>query len=1265
MSEMRKFHSNLWRLPKAKRLDMFQGWTNQIHVERRQNCADLAKQYLNVTKEMQEVQMSKDVNVLRSASVVGFTVSGCAKYHTLLKALAPRIVLCEEAGEVLEAHLLAALSGSVEQLILIGDHQQLRPKVNEYSLSVDSARGFDFDKSLFERLVTEQEEKRARITAGEQQQDHEIPTLITLETQRRMHPSIANLVRETLYPRLQDHETVNAHPPVSGLRQRLVFFNHAHQEHQDDEKGGSMKSWRNKAEAQMVVELVRHFVRNGYRGDRIAILTPYVGQLLLLRELLRQNNMVLMWTELDKEELRAQGVELDPDENDSEEDEDDGGLIIPGGSTALPTPTQGKARKPTRAQSVKTNLNDCVRLATVDNFQGEEADLVIVSSVRCNPKGRTGFLKSDNRVNVMFSRAKHGMIVLGSARTVEIGARSSMFAKCVQLFRDAGALLNHIPLQCKRHPNKRINVSAPEHIKQLAAEGGCDEPCETKMKCGHVCRRLCHPDDINHEASKCGEPCARQLTPALCSEPGRHPCSKTCFEDCASCRDVLKGIRHPLCKHVIDMVCGEVAAIGLENVKCTAPQQIRNPVCDHEYNIPCWQARLIHPSRFKWEDGGVYDETIQRILSSCTQKCSFIHPECSHPCQRRCCDCMKSEAVQAGGFALRSNHGPCKHKCERPLLCHHLCQGVCHKAGDCPPCTQTCARRCGHANCNRPCNEVCYSCVYECDWKCTSQECMSQPDYAIQSCKLPCASPCIRLPCDRRCNRRMSCGHPCPLVCGERCQDPLEVCKECAILRDDNKLLDMEVDVVMSTPFRDHDATESPLVRLPCGHLLTIESMDGMLELSKFYRSRTVNGLQEWQSVVPFSEITASDQPAKAVCHVCKIPIRDVLRYGRIIKKLELDVSEKKFWVQTLTASEGLEKQIASVERRIAAVLNQVERGEQEVRQLHNKLEAVFREAKLPEPPSMELCNHAAQSFSNLELLPGGVPAQLRNEFKQTPQPQIRMLQTKLRCATSVLQLRTYLPRPEQKPKAKKAKGKGKANAAKAREPAEPSAAEVQAKLEAHLKDVCDYYEQTCLPIVRELLQICRASNSARSLTQSLILEAELAFAYLDCLAYFGEKKLAVRAIQKAVVAQVSEIVDRLRQSREFDVDPQQMDQLQQKLEPWKRRLSDTFYQDVSVEEKRAVFQAMVPDVGGGVGSFGGHWYTCPNGHVYTIANCGGAMMESKCPDCKAVVGGGSHRLRNDNSVATDFLREVQGPAPAANWRQEAANVFAIPDNLR
>ena len=46
------------------------------------------------------------------------------------------MVIVEEAGEVFEAHILASLAPTTEHLILIGDHEQLRPKPQLYALQV-------------------------------------------------------------------------------------------------------------------------------------------------------------------------------------------------------------------------------------------------------------------------------------------------------------------------------------------------------------------------------------------------------------------------------------------------------------------------------------------------------------------------------------------------------------------------------------------------------------------------------------------------------------------------------------------------------------------------------------------------------------------------------------------------------------------------------------------------------------------------------------------------------------------------------------------------------------------------------------------------------------------------------------------------------------------------------------------------------------------------------------------------------------------------
>jgi superfamily I DNA and/or RNA helicase len=55
------------------------------------------------------------------------------KYIPIIQSFSPKVLLVEEAGQVLEAHVLGSLVSSVEHLILIGDPLQLRPNLANYS----------------------------------------------------------------------------------------------------------------------------------------------------------------------------------------------------------------------------------------------------------------------------------------------------------------------------------------------------------------------------------------------------------------------------------------------------------------------------------------------------------------------------------------------------------------------------------------------------------------------------------------------------------------------------------------------------------------------------------------------------------------------------------------------------------------------------------------------------------------------------------------------------------------------------------------------------------------------------------------------------------------------------------------------------------------------------------------------------------------------------------------------------------------------------
>ena len=67
------------------------------------------------------------VHVLKNAKVVGMTTTGASRLSSVVDHIKSPILIVEEAAEVFEAHIVASLTESCQHLILIGDHQQLRP----------------------------------------------------------------------------------------------------------------------------------------------------------------------------------------------------------------------------------------------------------------------------------------------------------------------------------------------------------------------------------------------------------------------------------------------------------------------------------------------------------------------------------------------------------------------------------------------------------------------------------------------------------------------------------------------------------------------------------------------------------------------------------------------------------------------------------------------------------------------------------------------------------------------------------------------------------------------------------------------------------------------------------------------------------------------------------------------------------------------------------------------------------------------------------
>ncbi|RYP33869.1 hypothetical protein DL768_011074 [Monosporascus sp. mg162] len=450
-------YPEVWNIKASDRNKLQRQWEADILRERLDAVQSAGHRYNKELEQIASIYMERELTVLRSKRIIACTTTAAAKYVQILNSARPGVVLVEEAGEILESHILTALGSDSKQLILIGDHKQLRPKVN-FALSVEKGDGYDLNRSLFERLVV-------------RGYPHH-----TLLQQHRMRPELADFVRELTYPNLVDARSTKSRPNIKGLQDNIIFLNHAHNEEQmqnvrDWKDGTSPSTKRNPYEIHMAIKCLRYLSQQEIKmpTEKIVILTPYLGQLHLLRdELSKDNDPVL--NDLDSHDLVRAG-------------------LIPSATAQVNKPK--------------------VRISTIDNFQGDESEIVIVSLTRSNSYGDIGFMSSPERLNVLLSRARNGLIIIGDAETFMSSRKGGqLWKRFIDMLKAKNHIYDGLPVKCEQHPTRLAVLRSPEEFDKDCPDGGCKELCchyrsdHSKMDCdkivevkcpkGHVQKRKCY-----------------------------------------------------------------------------------------------------------------------------------------------------------------------------------------------------------------------------------------------------------------------------------------------------------------------------------------------------------------------------------------------------------------------------------------------------------------------------------------------------------------------------------------------------------------------------------------------------------------------------------------------------------------------------------------------------------------------------------------------------------------------------------------------------
>eukprot|EP00057_Strongylocentrotus_purpuratus_P016845 XP_011671319.1 PREDICTED: NFX1-type zinc finger-containing protein 1 [Strongylocentrotus purpuratus] len=472
-----------------------------------------------------------------------------------------------------------------------------------------------------------------------------------------------------------------------------------------------------------------------------------------------------------------------------------------------------------------------VRVATVDNFQGEENDIILLSLVRSNKQGSVGFLKIDNRICVALSRARMGLYCIGNFKLLaqQNPTGPSLWREIVKDAEIYGTIGKSLKLQCRNHTGTQNEVSSEADFSKVP-EGGCSVPCEARLTCGHVCRMPCHPTDMKHEYYKCRRKCTQTICPL------GHGCMKQCYQPCdTQCK---KSVDKTLpCGHVQKVPCYKSSSEVICESQCR-----RRLDCGHQCKELCGKGcTVVCQEMIRHSDWPCGHNVLAKCSAgpeSCSQPCDKIL-SCEHPCKGSCGKCHQGRL-----------HAFCREKCDRTLVCGHPCRSTC--AADCPACSRKCENRCQHSKCKKKCGEPCVPCAERCIWRCQHFRCGAQ-----------CGKPCDRRACNDPCAVLLKCGHPCIGLCGEPCPKKCRICDK---------------DEVTRILFGDEEDNDARFVELEdCKHVIE------------------ANALDQWMKTDSGSKDTSEATSIKLKeCPWCKTPIRRNLRYGNIIKQALDDINAVK-----------------------------------------------------------------------------------------------------------------------------------------------------------------------------------------------------------------------------------------------------------------------------------------------------------------------------------------------------------------------------------
>lgn len=285
-----------------------------------------------------ELEYSINQTLFDDAKVIACTLAGSANH--LLTGMKFGTLFIDEAAQALEAACWIAIR-KAHRVVLAGDHRQLPPTIK----CIDAMRG-GLDRTLMQAIV-----------------ENKPQAVSLLRVQYRMCETIMQFPNREFYGGQLESAPEVKYRGILDWDSAIEWIDSGDLEADDAGEMNDGLSRVNPAEAQLTLEtLQRYFDKIGKERileERIdvGIISPYKGQIRLLRQLLKKDRY---W-------------------------------------------------KPFRS---------LITVNTVDGFQGQERDVIVISLVRSNAGGDIGFLRDLRRMNVAITRARMKLILIGDRSTL-------------------------------------------------------------------------------------------------------------------------------------------------------------------------------------------------------------------------------------------------------------------------------------------------------------------------------------------------------------------------------------------------------------------------------------------------------------------------------------------------------------------------------------------------------------------------------------------------------------------------------------------------------------------------------------------------------------------------------------------------------------------------------------------------------------------------------------------------------------------------------